>query len=484
MDEADVDYSVIAEDNKGTLNPLQQALNDSIAAAAEPARTAIAVLIAQMAPAKAKLTLQNTAAKLEEPDKSKITKLIEDWTKAPDATDKKTALDSAVNNLPDFKSLNDAIAKFTAAPTDANAKTALTNEVAKLTDPGKKATLQALIDGVTKTAAGSDDKAKKEATDDLTTAGSSLNQKSSLTTLISDVGTKRGDLFAPLETAGNSISDATQKGSVTAAITAWKAAPGDSTKAKAAVDATKALPEAQQASFATLINSTNAALAGGIPNLTQVHRSLRLVSPVYLKMMADIRKQLNCLPPSGGMAGVYTRVDNTIGVFKAPANTGIASVISAAVDITSADQEDLNMPLDGKAINAIRAFPGRGVLIWGARTLDGNSQDWRYINVRRTIIMLEQSIKYATLAYVFEPNVASTWVTIKNMIANFLTNQWKAGALAGAKPEEAFSVDVGLGSTMTGDDILNGLMNVMVKVALVRPAEFIVITFQQKMQTS
>jgi phage tail sheath protein FI len=70
------------------------------------------------------------------------------------------------------------------------------------------------------------------------------------------------------------------------------------------------------------------------------------------------------------------------------------------------------------------------------------------------------------------------------MIANFLTNQWKAGALAGAKPEEAFSVDVGLGSTMTGDDILNGLMNVMVKVALVRPAEFIVITFQQKMQTS
>jgi len=484
VDEADVDYSVIAEDNKGTLNPLQQALNDSIAAAAEPARTAIAVLIAQMAPAKAKLTLQNTAAKLEEPDKTKITKLIEDWTKAPDATDKKTALDSAVNNLPDFKSLNDAIAKFTAAPTDANAKTALTNEVAKLTDPGKKSTLQALIDGVTKTAAGSDDKAKKEATDDLTTAGSSLNQKASLTTLISDVGTKRGDLFAPLETAGNSISDATQKGSVTAAITAWKAAPGDSTKAKAVVDAMKALPEAQQASFATLINSTNAALAGGIPNLTQVHRSLRLVSPVYLKTMSDIRKQLNCLPPSGGMAGVYTRVDNTIGVFKAPANTGIVSVISAAVDITSADQEDLNMPLDGKAINAIRAFPGRGVLIWGARTLDGNSQDWRYINVRRTIIMLEQSIKYATLAYVFEPNVASTWVTIRNMIANFLTNQWKAGALAGAKPEEAFTVDVGLGSTMTGDDILNGLMNVMVKVALVRPAEFIVITFQQKMQTS
>lgn len=221
-----------------------------------------------------------------------------------------------------------------------------------------------------------------------------------------------------------------------------------------------------------------------VPTLTQVHRSLRAVSPIYVDVMSEIQKKLNVLPPSGGMAGVYTRVDNSIGVFKAPANTGMSSVISPVLDLTSADQEDLNVPLDGKAINAIRAFPGRGVLIWGARTLDGNSQDWRYISVRRTIIMLEQSIKFGCLAYVFEPNSAPTWVTVKNMITNFLVNQWKAGALVGAKPEEAFSVDVGLGSTMTADDILNGYMNVTVKVALVRPAEFIVITFQQKMQTS
>lgn len=220
------------------------------------------------------------------------------------------------------------------------------------------------------------------------------------------------------------------------------------------------------------------------PTLIQIHRSLRAVSPLYVKVMGDIRRQLNLLPPSGGMAGVYTRVDNSLGVFKAPANTGMSSVVSPALDLTSADQEDLNVPLDGKAINAIRTFPGRGVLIWGARTLDGNSQDWRYISVRRTIIMLEQSIKFACLAYVFEPNASSTWVAVGNMISNFLTNQWKAGALVGAKPEEAFSVDVGLGSTMTADDILNGFMNVTVKVALVRPAEFIVITFQQKMQTS
>ena len=221
-----------------------------------------------------------------------------------------------------------------------------------------------------------------------------------------------------------------------------------------------------------------------VPTPTQIHRSLVAVSPLYRSVMEQIKDQLNVLPPSAGMAGVYTRIDNTLGVFKAPANTGMFSVISPCVDITGEEQDDLNAPLNGKAVNAIRTFVGRGVLIWGARTLDGNSQDWRYINVRRTIIMLEQSIKNAALAYVFEANSASTWVTVRNMIANFLTNQWKSGALVGAKPEEAFSVDVGLGSTMTADDVLNGFMNVTVKVALVRPAEFIVITFQQKMQTS
>ena len=98
--------------------------------------------------------------------------------------------------------------------------------------------------------------------------------------------------------------------------------------------------------------------------------------------------------------------------------------------------------------------------------------------------MLEQSVKNAAQAYVFAPNNAATWTTVSNTIGNFLTNKWKEGALVGATPAEAFSVDVGLGSTMTANDILDGYMLVTVKVALVRPAEFIVITFQQKMQTS
>ena len=125
-----------------------------------------------------------------------------------------------------------------------------------------------------------------------------------------------------------------------------------------------------------------------------------------------------------------------------------------------------------------------GTLVWGARTLDGNSLDWRYINVRRTMIMIEESIRLAAKAYVFEPNTAQTWVTIRSMIENFLTSVWKAGGLAGAVPTDAFSVHVGLGETMTPVDILEGKLLITVLVAVTRPAEFIEITFQQQMQKS
>jgi phage tail sheath protein FI len=184
------------------------------------------------------------------------------------------------------------------------------------------------------------------------------------------------------------------------------------------------------------------------------------------------------------MAGIYTMVDNSRGVWKAPANVSLASVISPSVSISAEQQEDLNVTTAGKSINAIRSFIGEGVLVWGARTLDGNSLDWRYVNVRRTMIMLEESCRLAAKALVFEPNVANTWVTIKSMIQNFLTGIWKRGGLAGAVPEDAFSVHVGLGETMTPDDILEGILRVTVLVAMVRPAEFIEITFQQQMQKS
>lgn len=120
--------------------------------------------------------------------------------------------------------------------------------------------------------------------------------------------------------------------------------------------------------------------------------------------------------------------------------------------------------------------------MWGARTLDGNSSEWRYVNIRRTAIMLEQSIKAALDPFVFKPNTAPTWKTVKSMIENFLNGLWKQGALAGASPEDAYGVDVGLGTTMTGADVQAGCMNVVVKVSLLRPAEFIVLSFQQQVQ--
>jgi len=190
------------------------------------------------------------------------------------------------------------------------------------------------------------------------------------------------------------------------------------------------------------------------------------------------------LPPSPLVAGQYAFVDRTRGVFKAPANVALSSVIQPTIKITSAEQEDLNVHSTGKSINAIRAFTGKGTLIWGSRTLDGNSNEWRYVPVRRFFNMAEESIKKATEGFVFEPNDANTWVKVKAMIENFLTLQWRAGALAGAKPEQAFYVKVGLNETMTALDILEGRMIIEIGMAVVRPAEFIILKFSHKMQES
>ncbi|KQV85600.1 phage tail sheath C-terminal domain-containing protein [Rhizobacter sp. Root1221] len=215
-----------------------------------------------------------------------------------------------------------------------------------------------------------------------------------------------------------------------------------------------------------------------------LNKSLAALSPTFNTMMGELKNKLNLLPPSPAMAGIYTMVDNSRGVWKAPANVSLNGVVSPAVNLSAEDQEDLNVTTQGKSVNAIRSFIGEGVLVWGARTLDGNSLDWRYISVRRTMIMLEESCRLAAKAMVFEPNVANTWVTIKSMIQNFLTGIWKRGGLAGAVPDDAFSVHVGLGETMTSEDVLEGILRVTVLVAISRPAEFIEITFQQQMQKS
>jgi phage tail sheath protein FI len=191
------------------------------------------------------------------------------------------------------------------------------------------------------------------------------------------------------------------------------------------------------------------------------------------------------LPPSGAIAGIYARVDADRGVWKAPANVGINAVTKPTIEYTNITNDLLNVdPTAGKSINAIRPFVGKGTLVWGARTLAGNDNEWRYVSVRRFFIFVEESTKKATEQFTFEPNDANTWVKVQAMIENFLTTQWRAGALQGIKPEHAFYVAVGLGKTMTPLDILEGRMIIEIGMAAVRPAEFIILRFSHKMAES
>lgn len=205
----------------------------------------------------------------------------------------------------------------------------------------------------------------------------------------------------------------------------------------------------------------------------------------FFKAVADrVRKDMSFLPPSGAAAGVYAATDRSRGVWKAPANVSLRSVIAPAYKLTDQEQSELNVHETGKSINAIRAFTGKGNLIWGARTLAGNDSEWRYINVRRFFNFVEESTRKASEPFVFESNDANTWIRIRAMIENFLTVQWRQGALAGSTTKEAFFVKVGLGETMNAHDILEGRLIVEIGLAAVRPAEFIILRFSHKMQES
>lgn len=205
----------------------------------------------------------------------------------------------------------------------------------------------------------------------------------------------------------------------------------------------------------------------------------------YRNVIKGIGSTLTLCPPSGAIAGIYAMVDNQRGVWKAPANVSLNGVIAPANSFTTSETDALNVDATGgKSINAIRAFVGKGTLVWGARTLAGNDNEWRYVSVRRFFNMVEESIKKSTYWAVFEPNDANTWVKVRGMIENYLTQKWREGALAGAAPKDAFFVRCGLGVTMSAQDILEGRMNVEIGMAVVRPAEFIILKFSHKLQTS
>ncbi len=179
------------------------------------------------------------------------------------------------------------------------------------------------------------------------------------------------------------------------------------------------------------------------------------------------------VPPGGHIAGIYARTDAERGVHKAPANVDVRGVVELDVPVTKADQELLNP----KGVNAIRSFPGRGIRVWGARTTSANPS-WKYVNVRRLFLYVEESIQEGTQWAVFEPNDEKLWARVRQSVRNFLTTVWRNGGLMGSSPDEAFYVKADR-TTMTQDDIDNGRLIVEVGIAPVKPAEFVVFRITQ-----
>ncbi|TFV94688.1 phage tail sheath family protein [Algoriphagus kandeliae] len=216
-----------------------------------------------------------------------------------------------------------------------------------------------------------------------------------------------------------------------------------------------------------------------------LHRALIQVSSTYQQLLKAMANKLKAVPVAGAVAGVYSSTDISRGVWKAPAGESINGFEKPTIALNNAQQEDLNRggPA-GKSINAIRKFQGRGVVVWGGRTLAGNDNEWRYVSVKRTYLMVEESIKNGLKAFVFEPNDANTWMQIKSLCEGFLQGFWQQGTFSGTTPKDAYFVRVGLGQTMTQQDILEGKLIVEIGMALVRPAEFIILRLALKMETS
>lgn len=194
----------------------------------------------------------------------------------------------------------------------------------------------------------------------------------------------------------------------------------------------------------------------------------------WLLVFDPLDKKNIAVPPSGAIMGIYARSDNTRGVHKAPANEVVRSCVGLDVQFDKGEQDILNP----RGVNLIRMFPGMGIRVWGARTASSDGS-WKYINVRRLFIFIQESIKANTSWVKFEPNDEMLWIRVQRSIEMFLTNLWRNGSLAGSSPAEAFFVNIGR-STMTQDDIENGRLICVIGAAPVKPAEFVIFRITQK----
>lgn len=227
--------------------------------------------------------------------------------------------------------------------------------------------------------------------------------------------------------------------------------------------------------FAILDIPTGRNNIGGLSITSEFTRTSKYAAVYYpwIKVFDPLSKVQKLKPPGGYIAGIYARSDTERGVHKAPANEQVRGAMELEFPITKGDQGMLNP----KGINAIRFFPGRGILVWGARTAIIDPL-WKYINVRRLFIFIEKSIEKNTQWVVFEPNNEKLWARVRATITQFLTKVWKDGALMGTKAEEAFFVKCDR-TTMTQDDIDNGRLICVIGIAPVKPAEFVIFRIAQ-----
>ena len=194
----------------------------------------------------------------------------------------------------------------------------------------------------------------------------------------------------------------------------------------------------------------------------------------WLTVFDPLDKKNIAIPPSGSIMGIYARSDNSRGVHKAPANEVVRACVGLDTQFNKGEQDILNP----KGVNLIRAFPGQGIRVWGARTVSSDPS-WKYVNVRRLFIFLEETIKANTNWAVFEPNDEALWTRVHRTISVFLNGMWRNGSLAGTSADEAFFVNIGR-STMSQDDIDNGRLVCVIGVAPVKPAEFVIFRITQK----
>jgi phage tail sheath protein FI len=244
-----------------------------------------------------------------------------------------------------------------------------------------------------------------------------------------------------------------------------------------------------------VLNPADARLPGAVPDVNDKGDARDFVRGLstpndygavyypWLRVADPIGKGRNptiAVPPSGSLTGLYARIDNSRGVFKAPAGTetGLAGALGLCADIQDADQDSLN-PI---GLNVIRRFPGYGIVSWGTRTL-ATDPAWRYIPVRRMAIFLRASIYQGIQWAVFEPNDEPLWSQLRLNIRSFMLTQFRAGAFQGATPADAFFVSCDA-TTTTQQDIDNGVVNILVGFAPLKPAEFVVLRLSQKVNQS